>query len=371
MTEDKNYFISVSTRTTKANDKSDEFCLDGDLITIGLPDNHVKEKEKLLQKVEKEKFNRIWYLLNSGYNIILCGVGSKRQLLDRFVRKKLKNDNTILVNGYVEDYGYRNFVSTVHVALDVGRTEEAILDEAKNLDEDWYLAIHSIDQLYCYSSKTKSLINRLLQGSSKKIRLIGSVDHINAPLLWSTKEHHNQSLLWIEVNTWQEYRVEKSFSRMTISRALGYSKHDNQQLTLAAITHVYDSLTPNAQKIFHLILNFYKDRPLASAKGKGRKVGKRGRKTVPKEQEDSDSDSEMENQSIEEKDESQGLSFSALFEAAREEFLVPVEATLRSQLVEFKDHNLVRTRTIDGTEYVELLIQSKMIPKLLQELQER
>ncbi|XP_074598086.1 origin recognition complex subunit 2 [Brevipalpus obovatus] len=369
MTEEKNYFISVSTRTTKANERSGEFRLDGGLIN-SLPDNHEKEKEKLLQKHEKT-FPRIWSRLNSGDNIILCGVGSKRELLERFVKTKLKNKNTIHIQGYKKDYGYLEFVKTIQAALDVGKTEESILEGAKVLEDNWYLAIHSIDRLFCNHSKTKSLINRLIQGSSKKFHLIGTVDHINASLLWSTQEHHKQSLVWIETNTWQEYRVETVFHPLSILEALGYGKRDKQQLTLLGITHVYDSLTPNAQKIFHLILNFYKDRP-ALDKGKGRKVVKKGRNTATaREQEDSDSDSEMENQSIEEKEESQCLTFTALFEAAREEFFVPNESTLRCQLVEFKDHKLVRIRTVDGTEHVELLIKPKMIPKLIQELQER
>ena len=56
---------------------------------------------------------------------------------------------------------------------------------------------------------------------------------------------------------------------------------------------------------------------------------------------------------LDDDDRIEGISYEHLFRLARERFLVSSDATLRTHLTEFKDHDLVKTRRGDGG--VELL----------------
>ena len=49
--------------------------------------------------------------------------------------------------------------------------------------------------------------------SMPRVHLIASVDHVNAPLLWSKREAARFNWVWQEATTFAPYAVETSFRR--------------------------------------------------------------------------------------------------------------------------------------------------------------
>lgn len=90
---------------------------------------------------------------------------------------------------------------------------------------------------------------------------------------------------------------------------------------MAAATKVLQSLVPNAQKVFRVLLDAVVDSEDASA-GAGGHVATRLCVLYPPTE----------------------LRFADLFKTCRDAFLVQNEITLRAHLTEFKDHSLVVSR---------------------------
>merc|ERR1712176_1244204 len=91
-------------------------------------------------------------------------------------------------------------------------------------------------------------------------------------------------------------------------------------IALSSMTHVQRSLTPNARGIFKLLATF---------------------------QQESGPDF-------------QGITFQDFYMKCREKFLVNSDATLRTQLTEFKDHMLIKTRHVDGSEVLYIPVEPKI-----------
>lgn len=62
------------------------------------------------------------------------------------------------------------------------------------------------------------------------------------------------------------------------------------------------------------------------------------------------------------------MAFKDLYRSCRESFLVSSDLTLRSQLTEFLDHKLVKTkRSIDGLELLFIPIDHKLLQQFADE----
>lgn len=71
---------------------------------------------------------------------------------------------------------------------------------------------------------------------------------------------------------------------------------------------------------------------------------------------------------LSEEDEIEGISYEHLFRLCRERFLVSSDATLRTHLTEFRDHDLIKTRK--GPDGVELMVVPLPVAELRQLVQE-
>lgn len=207
---------------------------------------------------------------------------------------------------------------------DVITDETKLINKLAEIDFNIYLVIHSIDVLLTSHPKIKIFLNRLVE-KCHRLRIIASLDHINSGLLWSSTESDVYNWLWFNVPTFESYSVEKAFSS-GLSLISSSSNSWNQSVTYSSVKHVYDSLTPNAQKIFLLILSNY----------------------------------------IESKDSRNGFSFAECYNICREEFLVNSEQTLRSNISEFKDHNLLKLKKGgDGGEVIVVCIDKSVAHKFI------
>ena len=120
---------------------------------------------------------------------------------------------------------------------------------------------------------------------------------------------------WVEAPTWAPYSAEaRTFAPLVAPRA--------ERRRAQGALQVLQALTPKARGIFRLLAEKCAEQTAAAANERAksrRSGGGRGGAAV-------------------------GVTFHALFQACRERFLCSSQATLRSVLTEFADHELVSER---------------------------
>ncbi|KAF5184539.1 Origin recognition complex subunit [Thalictrum thalictroides] len=196
------------------------------------------------------------------------------------------------------------------------------LDGSHMKESDCFVCvvIHNIDGPGLREPETQQILSRL--ASCSHVRIVASIDHVNAPLLWDKKMVHTQfNWSWYHVPTFAPYKVEGVFFPLILA-----SGGAAQNAKTALI--VLQSLTPNAQSVFKVLAQHQLAHP----------------------------------------DEG-GMPVNDLYTVCRERFLVSSQITLNSHLTEFKDHDLVKTRRhADGQDCLYIPLTSEALGKLLQEI---
>ncbi|NWX40764.1 ORC2 protein, partial [Steatornis caripensis] len=271
-----------------------------------------------------------WMLqLHLGFNVVLYGLGSKRDLLEKFRTSMLQDSIHLVVNGYFPSITVRSILNSItEEVLDHIGTFRSPLDQLefiiKKFKEDssleLYVLIHNLDSQMLRGERSQQILAQL--SSLPNIYLIASVDHINAPLMWDQAKLSLYNWLWYETTTFSPYVEETSYENSLLVQQSG-------SLALSSLTHVLRSLTLNARGIFRLLAQYQlenKDNP-----------------SYP------------------------GLSFQDFYQQCREAFLVNSDLTLRAQLTEFKDHKLIRTkRGADGVEYLLIPVDDSTLTDFLE-----
>ena len=158
--------------------------------------------------------------------------------------------------------------------------------------------------------------------SMPRVHLIASVDHVNAPLLWSKREAARFNWVWRKATTFAPYAVETSFAAQLLA-SRGEERH------VRGAANVLRSLTSNARDIFRVLAEYQLQNP-----------------------------------------EEKGMGFHAFYTECRAQFLATSEVTLRSHLTEFVDHELTRARKgADGEDVVHAPFASDVLAQLLKEIQ--
>ncbi|KAM4836273.1 origin recognition complex subunit 2 [Thomomys bottae] len=288
---------------------------------------------KQLNKEHEKLFHKWMLQLHLGFNIVLYGLGSKRDLLEKFRTTMLQNSIHIVINGFFPGIGVKSILNciTQEVLNHVG-TFRSVLDQldwiTNRFKEDssleLFLLIHNLDSQMLRGDSSQQIIGQL--SSFHNIHLIASIDHLNAPLMW---DHAKQSLynwLWYETTTYSPYSEETSYENSLLVKQSG-------SLPLSSLIHVLRSLTPNARGIFRLLIKYQLDN--------------------------------QENPSY------IGLSFQDFYQQCREAFLVNSDLTLRAQLTEFRDHKLIRTKKgTDGVEYLFIPVDNATLTDFLEKEEE-
>ncbi|KAK9410858.1 origin recognition complex subunit 2 [Crotalus adamanteus] len=140
--------------------------------------------------------------------------------------------------------------------------------------------------------------------------------------VWDQAKQSMYNWLWYETTTFSPYAEETAYENSLLVQHSG-------SLALSSLTHVLCSLTSNARGIFRLLVEY--------------------------QLENKDNPSYL------------GLSFQDLYQRCREAFLVNSDLTLRAQLIEFRDHKLIRTkRGADGVEYLLIPVDAGILADFLQ-----
>ena len=304
-----------------------------------------------------EEYKRLYpywlFQISNGFNVLLYGVGSKQKLLEDFRKEHLTERCHLVINGFFPGLTVKQVLTKLtsdlfgHSGTFKSPIEQAqfITNELKTkarsektegtkggkgkrsvaestVPDEIYLVIHNIDGQMLRSDTAQTALSILAQ--SPFIHIVASVDHINAPLLWDQKKLSRFNWLWHDTTTYEPYRDETSYENSLLVQQSG-------SLALSSLIHVTNSLTPNARGIFELLVKYQ----------------------------------------LEYKSEADGLylgmSFHDCYLKCREKFLVSSDVTLRSQLTEFKDHKLVRSRKgNDGMEYLFIPVDNAALSQFLE-----
>ena len=183
-----------------------------------------------------------------------------------------------------------------------------------------YIVLHNIDGAQLRSPEAQAVLGEL--ASMPRVHLIASVDHVNAPLLWSKREAARFNWVWRRATTFAPYATETSFAAQLLA-SRGEERH------VRGAANVLKSLTSNARDIFRVLAEYQLVNP-----------------------------------------EEKGMGFHAFYTECRSQFLATSEVTLRSHLTEFVDHELTRTRKgADGEDVVHAPFESDVLAQLLKEIQ--
>ncbi|XP_023171405.2 origin recognition complex subunit 2 [Drosophila hydei] len=273
-------------------------------------------------------------ILNEGFNILLYGLGSKRQLLQSFHRDILAQQTVLVINGFFPSLTLKDVLDSItseildagpspanaHEAVDMIEEEFALIPEAH-----LYLIVHNLDGAMLRNVKSQAILSRLARVPN--IHLLASIDHINTPLLWDQNKLSNFNFSWWDCTTMLPYTDETAFENSLLVQNSG-------ELALSSLRSVFSSLTSNSRGIYMLIVKF-------QLKNKG-------------------------NANY------QGMPFKDLYWSCREAFLVSSDLALRAQLTEFLDHKLVKSkRSVDGSEQLNIPIDASLLQQFLDEQEKK
>ncbi|KAJ3778606.1 origin recognition complex, subunit 2 [Lentinula raphanica] len=289
---------------------------------------------------------RILLELQEGFNIICYGYGSKRTLLNDFAVQSCSNlGNVVVVNAFQPHFGLKDLLSCIEKIPGIDSlplASSSVENQTRRIYDFYaksttklhlYLIIHNIDSPALRFPKAQSCLSML--ALNPKIHIVASVDHINAPILWSSSEisarkdaveeeadvfaRRGFSWLWHDMTTLTPYDFELSHAdRSSISGVWGSArKRDATQngasmITETAALHVLASVTAKAKKLFTLMAEKQLE-AIAAA-------------TNPGPADDL---------------QQYAIGYDALYQSARTDFIATNDTALRALLGEFRDHDLV------------------------------
>ncbi|CAL9689062.1 unnamed protein product [Knipowitschia caucasica] len=294
----------------------------------GKPSCYAKEIQELHKKYSQH-FNKWMLQLQLGFSVLVYGLGSKKSLLEDFRISQLSQELHLVINGFFPSITLKSILNALtsevlehHGSFRTPTDQIQFISQTLKDSPDLhiYIIIHNIDGPMLRGEKSQSALAQL--ACLPNLHLVASIDHINGPLVWDQSKQSQFNWLWWECVTFQHYAEETSYENSLLVQQTG-------TLALSSLTHVLRSLTPNARGIFKLLVKFQlenKDNPSYT-----------------------------------------GLSFQDFYQRCREAFLVNSDLTLRTQLTEFRDHKLIRTRKgADGVEYLLVPVEANTLVDFLE-----
>ncbi|WCJ28282.1 origin recognition complex second largest subunit 2 [Euphorbia peplus] len=345
----RNYFLAKEGSTKKSARK----ITDIDLVdeqelreaAANIEAKHEKEVIALMDSYKKQ-YQRWLFELMCGFGLLMYGFGSKKALIEDFASTALTEYPVLVINGYLHSINLKQVViALAELWWDELKSKQrsssrtshkheqpfnsrsiddllAFMDEPQVEDNESFVCVvvHNIDGPALRDSENQQLIARV--ASCSHIRIIASIDHVNAPLLWDKKMVHTQfNWNWYHVPTFAPYKIEGVFFPLILAHS-----GTAQSAKTAAI--VIQSLTPNAQNVFKILAEYQVSHP-----------------------------------------DEEGMAVDNLYTVSRERFLVSSQVTLNSHLTEFKDHDLVKTKRLsDGQDCLFIPLPTDTLQKLLSEI---
>ncbi len=263
--------------------------------------------KRTLRAAHKSRF-REWFLqLKAGFNVLLYGLGSKKELVQRFAREWLRDGPVLVVHGYFPMLRTKTLLDTITTNIMQAHSrsfesELAQVDYIREFLSEWapnvYVLLHSIDGECLRSERAQSVLSRL--ASVPQIRVVATCDHILAPMLWNARNVAEFSWLAHDATTFVPYTAETQYA----VAVMGGDREDRAR----GIEYVLKSLTPNHHEILTLLAT--------------EQLG----------------------------DSPSGLDFHEFLGLCQDAMLVSSELDMKNHLNEMKDHRLVDLKRTDGLE---------------------
>jgi origin recognition complex subunit 2 len=342
--------------------------------------------------------------LAEGFNLIFYGFGSKRHALNDLARACAASRHghghpppahVLVLNGFLPSFSARDIIAALArlpgAPQGVQGVAQFLSDPPAKFpspspsgqkQSGWrqqrrrrlVLVIHNMDAPALRASKTRTLLGAL--ASLEGVQIAGSVDHINAPLLWTSTELLAGRWLWHDLTTLAGYDAELAGADPASLRGVpalragggaagaadgvgvgapGTGTGAGGRMTETAARHVLAAVTQRARKLFVLMGRRQLD-ALADA-GSNSSSGGAGvvDPTTPAEA------GEV------------AIGYDMLFNLARDHFVATNDTALRALLGEFKDHGLVvtvGTGVMGSGETLWIPLRKERLTKLLDGLEQ-
>ncbi|KAK9451197.1 origin recognition complex subunit 2-domain-containing protein [Limtongia smithiae] len=304
--------------------------------------------------------------LVQGFNVLLYGLGSKRELALKFVNEQCgETADVLVVNGYNPSITIRDvLLSIAQALLDTTRVRlpRSIPDalavimksaSASTSSDDscstnitpanmkLILLIHNIDGASFRNDRTHSVFARLAR--HPYIRIVATVDHINAPLLWDSAKLSSLRFIWHDASTFAAYTVETSFADWAAigpgrGKGMGGNRTADAARDAAGIRYVLESLTSNARGLYRVL------------------IAHQLQSMVDAPSQDSSDPARY------------GMESKQLYQQCSEEFIATNELNFRTMLTEFLEHEmLASTKDQLGTEIIYSPLGKDMLERFLEE----
>ena len=348
---------------------------------------------RLLDETRHAHMPRYLLELAAGFNLLFYGLGSKRAALNELARAcaQMARAHVVVIDGVWRGGGGGQGMLS---ASDIG----AALARLPGAPQDVQGVSEFLSSPIPPSSSSSSSSSSLLKGGRQRRRLVlivhnadapalraagkartmlgalaalegvqvaASVDHINAPLLWTSTEMLARRWLWHDLTTLAPYDVELAGSDPASLRAVSSSARAGTTTTAAAAEggglgggqvgmmtetaarHVLVAVTQRARKLFALM----------------------GRRQLDALADAGDVDPTTPAQAAE----VAAITYDMLFNLARDHFIATNDTALRALLGEFRDHGLVvtvGTGAMGSGEMLWIPLRKERLTKLLDGLQE-
>ena len=344
--------------------------------------NLINRASFAIQELLAHQFHRFLFELEQGFNLLFYGYGSKRALLNRFATEVCsKRGHVVVLNGCQPKASIKDLLTAIEaipVVQEFGESADSVTGTSNESQlariracfassdlKPLFLLIHNIDSPNLRSPKVKSQLATL--ASHTRIHLIASVDHVNAPLLWTSTECSTRkrervdeesssyhvpgfSWLWHDLTTMASYDFElahadhSSYAGASMNARTGRGgpaglTTGNTVMSESAAQHILASVTQKAKRMFKLMAT----KQLAVMEG----------------------DEEGETQDDFER---YGISYDLLFTNARDNFIATNDTAMRTLLGEFRDHNLIVGTGTGGAEVLWIPMRRERLNKVVKGL---
>ena len=289
-------------------------------------DERYRDELCALYKDHQKLYNYWNLLMSNDFNIILHGVGSKRQLIEEYRNHSLRGEAQVVINAHsitlhqllvtlddILQQKHGGFTSHVEHCQYIC---QAFMDGKG--PQRLFIVVHGIDGL---RNETGQQCLALL-ARSPVVHMLASTDHVNGCLLWDQTMLRHFNWVWFDCTTFRDYHDDQ------ITNYTQQHMPDDTMHTLDSVNLVINTLTSNAQKIFELIAR------------------------------------QQLNQS------QSTITFQECYHRCRERFLVSSEQALTAQLTEYKDHKLITmSRSKDGNQEIRITLDNDLLKQFLDQHQ--
>lgn len=300
-------------------------------ITDRLLEQHVAEFDQWLLELQE------------GFHIFFYGYGSKVDLVARLAQRCGSLGDVLCIDAFKPKFKAQDIVTALQAGLaDDSATDKrskgtenhlaALLDSYTESGGALYILINSIDAPALSKGQGRAILSSLVRHPS--VRLVGTVDKLHAPTMWSLGEissrkrlddqlveygvdstdHLDLNLIWHDATTLKPYIDElgsrdlRRTPKFSASRGKKVVTKSGDLVNETAVNHVLASVTDRAKKLFRLIGTRQLEQTSPSE-------GSRPRDGA--------------------------LTYSTTFMAARDAFLAQTDNQMKSLLGEFTDHGVV------------------------------